>query len=234
MSRLQLDQTFRHLPYWLNFFISPVAFLARVHHCKTEQLHWTSIELRRHDMKVLICGKGGCGKSTMTALIAKALAQQGTKVLVIDTDESNMCLHRLLGASRPDILMDAMGGRSGTREKLNPSLPHRHDEEFFKEIMAIDDLPSQCISHAGKIRMLMIGKIKEYGEGCACMIGGVSKAVLSRLRENENEIVLIDAEAGLEHFGRRVDANCDLVRSEERRVGKECGRLCRSRWSPYH
>ena len=25
-----------------------------------------------------------------------------------------------------------------------------------------------------------------------------------------------------------------LERSEERRVGKECLRLCRSRWSPYH
>ena len=24
------------------------------------------------------------------------------------------------------------------------------------------------------------------------------------------------------------------IRSEERRVGKECLRLCRSRWSPYH
>ena len=30
---------------------------------------------------------------------------------------------------------------------------------------------------------------------------------------------------------------CDapvIIRSEERRVGKECVRLCRSRWSPYH
>ena len=26
----------------------------------------------------------------------------------------------------------------------------------------------------------------------------------------------------------------DEARSEERRVGKECPRLCRSRWSPYH
>ena len=25
-----------------------------------------------------------------------------------------------------------------------------------------------------------------------------------------------------------------IIRSEERRVGKECLRLCRSRWSPYH
>ena len=26
----------------------------------------------------------------------------------------------------------------------------------------------------------------------------------------------------------------EIERSEERRVGKECLRLCRSRWSPYH
>ena len=31
-----------------------------------------------------------------------------------------------------------------------------------------------------------------------------------------------------------LDRMNDLVRSEERRVGKECLRLCRSRWSPYH
>src|SRR5213594_4953541 len=32
-----------------------------------------------------------------------------------------------------------------------------------------------------------------------------------------------------------TDNGSDLVlRSEERRVGKECERLCRSRWSPYH
>ena len=27
---------------------------------------------------------------------------------------------------------------------------------------------------------------------------------------------------------------CPRCRSEERRVGKECALLCRSRWSPYH
>jgi CMP-N-acetylneuraminic acid synthetase len=30
------------------------------------------------------------------------------------------------------------------------------------------------------------------------------------------------------------DAEIGEERSEERRVGKECRRLCRSRWSPYH
>ena len=33
----------------------------------------------------------------------------------------------------------------------------------------------------------------------------------------------------------KMDADtADAFRSEERRVGKECLRLCRSRWSPYH
>ena len=38
--------------------------------------------------------------------------------------------------------------------------------------------------------------------------------------------ILLDGLAKLEYRG--------YDRSEERRVGKECLRLCRSRWSPYH
>ena len=33
-----------------------------------------------------------------------------------------------------------------------------------------------------------------------------------------------------EHYSRLISTN----RSEERRVGKECASMCRSRWSPYH
>ena len=35
-------------------------------------------------------------------------------------------------------------------------------------------------------------------------------------------------------FTRGLDGNREVVRSEERRVGKECTSWCRSRWSPYH
>ena len=59
-------------------------------------------------MKIVICGKGGSGKSTLTALLARALKSRGKTVLVVDADESNLCLHRLLGAKLPDILMDAI------------------------------------------------------------------------------------------------------------------------------
>jgi len=162
-------------------------------------------------MKIMICGKGGCGKSTLTILLARALAETGRKVLVIDADESNLCLHRLLGAHQPEIMMDAMGGRKGTREVLKQAADHHHEDDFFKQVMTLDNLPAECLAEADGIKLLVVGKIKEFGEGCACMIGGISKAVLARLQEKDNEIVLIDAEAGLEHFGRQVDKNCDLV-----------------------
>jgi CO dehydrogenase maturation factor len=61
-------------------------------------------------VKILICGKGGSGKSTLTATLARALNNRGKTVLVVDADESNLCLNRLLGARMPDVLMDAMGG----------------------------------------------------------------------------------------------------------------------------
>jgi CO dehydrogenase maturation factor len=162
-------------------------------------------------MKIMICGKGGCGKSTLTILLARALAGTGKKVLVVDADESNLCLHRLLGAHQPEIMMDAMGGRKGAREKLKQTSDHQHEDDFFKLVMTFDNLPAECLAEADGIKLLVVGKIKEFGEGCACMIGGISRAVLSRLQEKDNEIVLVDAEAGLEHFGRQVDKTCDLV-----------------------
>ena len=45
-------------------------------------------------MKVLICGKGGSGKSTIAALLAKCVSRRGYQVLVVDSDESNYGLHR--------------------------------------------------------------------------------------------------------------------------------------------
>ena len=48
-------------------------------------------------MKLLICGKGGCGKSTVAALLAKAMQRRGRRVFLVDADESNIGLYRMLG-----------------------------------------------------------------------------------------------------------------------------------------
>ena len=47
-------------------------------------------------MKLILCGKGGSGKSRISALLARAYAARGMRLLVVDSDESNFGLHRQL------------------------------------------------------------------------------------------------------------------------------------------
>jgi CO dehydrogenase maturation factor len=103
------------------------------------------------------------------------------------------------------------GGRKGVKDKLNPSLPIQEEQAFLKNPLTFSDIPETCLADANGVKLLVVGKIRSFGEGCACMVGNISKTVLNRLQTQSNEIVLIDAEAGLEHFGRRVDASCDLI-----------------------
>jgi len=62
-------------------------------------------------MKITICGKGGSGKSSVAALLAREYARRNRAVLVVDTDESNLGLHRLLGTDAPPDLMGYFGAR---------------------------------------------------------------------------------------------------------------------------
>ena len=160
-------------------------------------------------MKILICGKGGSGKSTLAALLSKNLISRGFEVLLIDADESNLGLHRLAGVPMPIDIMEDLGGKKGFKEKLNQTFPG--NDQPFNQKIKIRDLPEACIGEDGGIKLAVIGKIHDFGEGCACPMGVLSKKVLSSLIVEDKEIVVVDTEAGIEHFGRRVDAECDLI-----------------------
>jgi CO dehydrogenase maturation factor len=160
-------------------------------------------------MKILVCGKGGSGKSTMAALLAAKLNNLGYNILLVDADESNFGLHRLAGLSLPRDIMNDLGGKKGFKEKLNKTFPA--EDKPFNQKIGIDELPEDCVTEANGIKLLVIGKIHDFGEGCACPMGVLSKLVLSNLVIKDNEIVIVDTEAGIEHFGRKVDAECDLI-----------------------
>ena len=70
-------------------------------------------------MKVLLCGKGGCGKSTVASLLAGTYAAGGKNVLVVDCDESNYGLHRQLGLELPEDLTHYFGGKKGAYREFD-------------------------------------------------------------------------------------------------------------------
>ena len=64
--------------------------------------------------------------------------------------------------------------------------------------------------------------------------GADSPRVFDPTKTTPDDKVMIVVNDAQESFGTTTWCITAGVRSEERRVGKECLRLCRSRWSPYH
>lgn len=163
-------------------------------------------------MKIIVTGKGGSGKSTVSTLLAKAFKKSGSNVLVIDADESNLGLHRLMGADSPVVLMDSLGGKKGFKQKTQSAFPGAPGG-LFSDRMTLSEIPDECLADVDGIKLFSTGKIHSAGEGCACPMGRLSKMILSKLVIDENDVVIIDTAAGIEHFGRGLDTSCDLVLS---------------------
>ena len=154
-------------------------------------------------MKLILCGKGGCGKSTISALLARAYEKRGFQVLVIDSDESNFGLHRQLGLALPEDFTHYFGHKKGIYAD--------GAQDVFEGGWHLEDLPEAYVSRDGAVRLMAIGKIADAGEGCACAMGTLSKVLLEHLVLRENEVVIVDTEAGVEHFGRGVDRYADAI-----------------------
>ncbi len=162
-------------------------------------------------MKIAIAGKGGSGKSTLSVLLSRSFRNAGYKVLVVDADESNVGLDTLMGMSPKDHLLDYLGGKKGFKEKLNQKMMMDNPAGIFAGKQTIGDIPPNCVAEKDGIKLVIIGKIQDFGEGCACPLGILSKKFLASITESETEVILVDTEAGVEHFGRGMEAECDIV-----------------------
>jgi CO dehydrogenase maturation factor len=61
------------------------------------------------------------------------------------------------------------------------------------------------------LKLVSIGKILQALEGCACPMGVLSREFLNTLTLDENELVIVDMEAGVEHFDRGIDESNDTI-----------------------
>jgi CO dehydrogenase maturation factor len=157
-------------------------------------------------MKISVCGKGGSGKSTIVTLLASAAQERGFSVLIVDSDESNSGLFRMLGFKSPPLpLMELVGGKAALKKKMQaPSV-------FERPEITIEQIPSRYIRSRDGLVLVSIGKILQSLEGCACPMGVLNREFLKKLRLNENWMAFVDMEAGIEHFGRGIDEAIDKV-----------------------
>jgi len=162
-------------------------------------------------MKIMICGKGGTGKTSLTVLMARILSER-YRVYIVDSDESNVLLPTLLGVNPPKPLVEYVGGKKDEEvfEKLEPDIIGVLSR--VKEGIRLNLLPPEYVSTSNEgISLVVIGKVREYGEGCACPFNILTRILLGNIYLERNEIVLVDTDAGIEHVGRRLEEVSDGI-----------------------
>jgi len=173
-------------------------------------------------MKIAISGKGGVGKTTLSALLAQHYADQGRDVLAVDGDPSP-CLAGALGL--PRVL----------REKLHPiaEMDELIEERtgakpgttggFFTLNPRVDDLPDRFSVTHRDVRLLEMGSVDLGGSGCICPESAMLKTLFTHLLFRDDEVLIIDMYAGVEHLGRAtvdfVDAMIIVVEPTQRSLG---------------
>ena len=156
-------------------------------------------------MKIAISGKGGVGKTTMAANLAKLFRNAGFNVFAVDADPDSS-LGLALGISearlkeiRPIIemkeLMDAQSG-PGALYTLNPAVDHIIDEYSIQ----LDG-----------IRFLRMGGVKQGGSACYCRENTFLRALVNALILDTQDIVILDMGAGIEHLTRGTSRGVDLM-----------------------
>jgi CO dehydrogenase maturation factor len=148
-------------------------------------------------MKIAISGKGGTGKTTLTALLGYLYAKD-RKVFLIDTDPDGN-LGNTIGIDKDRLskvtpvveMKEIIKERTGSK-----------GDGFFKLNPKVDDIPEKFSLRVGNLRLLILGTMKKGGGGCFCPENAFLKTLLSHMLVGRDEVVLLDMPAGIEHLGR--------------------------------
>jgi len=150
-------------------------------------------------MKIAVSGKGGVGKTTVTALVARRLTQGGKRVLAVDADP-NTNLAACLGFPDPDNIIPIVEMKELIAERMG-TIPGAVGA-YFKLNPKVSDLPENFCRESNGLKLIVMGMVKRGGAGCACPENTFLKALLSHIILDRDETVIVDMEAGLEHLGR--------------------------------
>ena len=157
----------------------------------------------REGFRVVITGKGGVGKTTTTAILSHLFAKEGYNVLAVDEDPQ-MNLPYAVGIPKEesdrivpltknlDYIEEKVGARPGEgwglMLTLNPDVS--------------DVVERFGIKGPNGINLLVMGTVIQAATGCLCPENALLDAVVRYMDVRKKEVILMDTQAGVEHFGR--------------------------------
>lgn len=155
--------------------------------------------------RVFISGKGGVGKTTITAMLSHFFAQSGYKVLAVDQDPQ-INLPFAIGIPTDDSIkvipltqdFDYVEEKTGARPGSG-----------FGHMLSLNPDVSDVVDRFGirgpdGVNILVMGTVHQASGGCLCPENTLLNSVIRYINLREDEVILMDTQAGVEHFGRSL------------------------------
>lgn len=176
-------------------------------------------------MRIAFVGKGGSGKTTLSALLSRHLARSGAPVLAVDGD-INQHLAEALGHDGDDLGAPPLGAhvadikdylrgtnpRIASREAMIKTTPPGRGSRLLR-LLGDDELHSRHVRRVGDVPLMVTGEFDEDDLGVACYhskLGGV-ELYLNHLVDGPGEYVVVDMTAGADAFASGLFTRFDLT-----------------------
>ena len=157
-------------------------------------------------MKIAVTGKGGVGKTTFAATLARLYAAEGRPVLAADVDpDANLGL--ALGFDEETL--DSIVPISKMRKLVEERTGATAGNQFYHLNPKVDDIPEKYGKVCNGVRLLVLGTVETGGGGCVCPEHVMLNRIINNLVLHRDDVVIMDMEAGLEHLGRGTTQSVD-------------------------
>lgn len=157
-------------------------------------------------MKIAVTGKGGVGKTTFAATLARLYAEEGKQVLAADVDpDANLGL--ALGFS--EEALEEIVPITRMRQLVMERTGANEQNQFYKLNPKVSDIPDTYSKTCNGVKLLVLGTVDTAGSGCVCPEHVMLKRIINHLVLRSDDVVILDMEAGLEHLGRGTTEGMD-------------------------
>ncbi|MEO5679598.1 MAG: ArsA-related P-loop ATPase [Acidimicrobiales bacterium] len=146
-------------------------------------------------MKVAVTGKGGVGKTTVTAALARTVARLGTPVVAVDADPNpNLGIALGLGVEANERLE---GVANDVLKRRAAAHGHSHAADEPPEPAAEELLDRLGALAPDGVRLLQTGRIERPSDGCLCCGSHRSTRRMFEELSAVDRLVIADLEAGV-------------------------------------
>ena len=157
-------------------------------------------------MKIAVTGKGGVGKTTFAATLARLYADEGRKVLAADVDpDANLGLALGFDEETLDSIVPITKMRKLVEERTGAN----SENQFYRINPKVDDIPDTYAKEVNGVKLLVLGTVETGGGGCVCPEHVMLRRIINNLVLHRDDVVIMDMEAGLEHLGRGTTESMD-------------------------